>query len=137
MSIGEEIPEMVRVLLNKELYTVEKYVGGGLTSKVYLIKNPIGQHYAAKVIELKRLSKPVKEYYLPTELFIHNNIKHSNIIELLKIIKPDDYLILILEYANNGELSSYVGKIEIPLIKHWFLQILDAIKYLHLNGSNC
>lgn len=135
MSINEEIPEIVKLLLNTELYTVEKFVGGGLTSKVYLIKNTMGQYFAAKVIDLSQLSKPIKDYYLPTELSIHSSIKHPNIIELIKIIKHnDDYLILILEYANNGELSSYVGKIELSLIKHWFMQILEAIKYLHQNG---
>ena len=71
--------------------------------------------------------------------FINNVIpllKHTNIIELYKTFEKNNSFFLILEYCNNGDLSQYLKK-KIFLTenetKSIFIQINNAIEYLHIN----
>jgi len=46
------------------------------------------------------------------EIRLLQNLDHGNIVKYLDSIRSDDYLNIILEYVENGSLSSLLGKFQ-------------------------
>ena len=71
---------------------------------------------------------------LTNEVRVTKKANHLNIIELYDQIESEDSLYLVLECADGGELFEMIvadGRFSEPVAKVYFLQMLNAVKYLH------
>lgn len=72
------------------------------------------------------------------EISLLQNLSHANIIRYLDSICTADHLNIILEFAENGALSSLMskmgGKFPESLTAHYIKQVLHGLHYLHQQG---
>jgi serine/threonine protein kinase len=65
-------------------------------------------------------------------------LSHPNIVKYLDSIRTDEHLNIILEYVENGSLSSLLNKMDNkmpePLVCHYIAQVLRGLHYLHQQG---
>ena len=114
-------------------------LGEGTYSKVYLIEHKTTKKlYAMKIMDKKEIKEITNNYQLIyNEINIQGRIKHPNIIRLFNCIEDEKYFILILEYAINGSLF-YLLKENCGFNEetafYYFIQVVNAIYFLHSNG---
>ena len=77
---------------------------------------------------------------LMQEASILQSLNHPNIVHFKELIvdNKNDYIHIVMEYADGGDLSQKIrsqkGKLFTESqILHWFYQICQAIRYLHEN----
>lgn len=71
-----------------------------------------------------------------TEITIHRKLEHPNIVKFHNYIQKDNNVYLILDFANNGNLYSYMHKkknLQPEEIFRYFYQTCLAFQYLHQN----
>ncbi len=72
------------------------------------------------------------------EIRLLQNLAHPNIVKYLDSIRSDGYLNIILEFVENGSLSSLLSKFggSFPeqLCSHYIAQVLRGLEYLHKQG---
>lgn len=132
-------------------YILEKYLGHGGTSKVFLGQSPDGP-IAIKVIRKdKGFSRKDEQTLISNEYQIMKAVgHHPNVINLLdyslegfEYIQHKVYEIsyTIMEYCPHGSLYDYVkqnGKLEEFVAQFYFRQLAYAIKHLHdKNIAHC
>ncbi|KAG0185335.1 hypothetical protein DFQ28_009509 [Apophysomyces sp. BC1034] len=106
-------------------------LGTGAYGVVYLGRHRVtGKRYAVKWITNAKLAE--------NEIRIHSRLSgHDNILGFKKVVREDDKIFIVLEYATGGDLFAAITKCSVPdnnTIRHLFLQILDAIQHCHQNG---
>ena len=85
-------------------------------------------------IKKKKLNELCRPNLLTNEVRVTKKANHLNIIELYDQIESEDSLYLVLECADGGELFEMIveaGRFSEPVAKVYFLQMLNAVKYLH------
>lgn len=63
--------------------------------------------------------------------------KHDNILRLYQVMQTEKYLMLVTEYCAGGEIFDHLvahGRMSEPVARGYFVQIVDAIDYLHTGG---
>lgn len=69
------------------------------------------------------------------EVSIHSRLKHPSILELYTFFEDTNYVYLILEFCQNGELQRYLKQHNRVLKENEayevFQQVLDGLTYLH------
>ena len=68
------------------------------------------------------------------EIKISQSLRHDNIIRLYDTFDDDDYLYLVLELAEKGQLYSQIqkkGRVSEADAKHYIKGVVAAVKYLH------
>ncbi len=113
-------------------------IGSGAFGDVYLGINKIDKkEYAIKHISKKRvLENNCSLSIIYKEIETQIIIEHPNIIRLYSYYENKDDIYLILEYLNKGTLFSKIRKKKKLSEKesfHYFIQILNAINFLHEN----
>lgn len=71
------------------------------------------------------------------EVRAHIEMEHPNIIELIDYQQKINMIYLLLEYAENGTLYAYLNNMRIlpvKLITKIFVQVIQAIQYIHDKG---
>eukprot|EP00392_Amoebophrya_sp_AT5.2_P014682 g14843.t1 len=132
---------------------VEPYVqceelGAGAMATVYRCyrKSRPDEHFAAKVISLKRLklnhSGFSREYgKLQREAQILSTLRNKYITSLVDVIEQRDNLYLVMEIVPHGELfdrildhdnAPYVARFSEPEARYVFVQIAAGLKYVHM-----
>ena len=122
---------MVKIEWNN--YTInEKCIGKGSFAKVYYgVNRTTGQEVAIKKISFYNLPDNIKTKTL-SEIEILKSIDHPNIIKLYEYFFDNNYLFLITEYCNNGDLTSWIKKNNTELeILDVIKQIVEGLNYLH------
>ena len=114
-------------------------IGKGTYGNVYLSHNKIdNKPYAIKLIEKKNLSLlncPIELIY--KEISIQIQINHPNIIKLFSYYENEENIYMILEYSNKGSLYTLIRKkqyLKENETFHYFIQILNAVNFLHENN---
>jgi len=117
-----------------DYYDKGEQLGSGATSTVYQVSSKSDK---TKQFAMKQMKKDIDKKIVNSEIGILLNLKHSNIIRLIKIFEDSDKLYLILELVTGGELfdrivekSFYCEKEAQTVLK----QLLEALKYLHEKG---
>ena len=124
-----EVTEEIHLSLAKRNYQVKKLLGKGQTGQVVeaFKRNNPEQSVAIKIEEFNAVSI--------NEVKIHRQVmQHSNIISL-----HDDWIngtnhFIVQEYAGGGDLLKMVRSHGPPpeiLAKHYFVQIVRALLYIH------
>ena len=102
---------------------------GNRTTIVKVIKDKkTGQHFVLKKVRLIDPEKQIRE------IEIHKTLSHQYIVNLLDIRIEEDYITLLLEYAEGGDLFSVlpvISELDREMILELFIQILEALAYLH------
>ena len=121
-------------------YKFEKEIGKGAFSKVILAtKLDSGEKCAIKKIDISYVNDKRYKKYLNNEIFILHNINHENIIKYHGMKMGMNYIYLIFEYCNGGDLQSclkeYLNKNNKPfpqnIVQHIMKQIISGFYYLH------
>jgi serine/threonine protein kinase len=121
-------------------YRFDKEIGKGAFSMVYLAtKTDSGERYAIKRIDKSFVTDKRYKKYLNNEIFILNNAKHENIIKFFGVKTTMNYLYLIFEYCDGGDLQSclnkYMDKYNKPfpeeIVQYIMRQIISGFVYLH------
>ena len=116
-------------------------LGKGLMGTVYLILSN-GHYYAVKKIsKILTKRKEIKESY-DKELKMLSELKHKNIINLIKIHQDVNYHYLTLEYCNGNSLlyclQKYIKKYKTPfseeIVQYLMKQIVDGLQCIHQHG---
>ena len=129
-------------------FEINKVIGMGGSSKVFLALNSSGHKIAIKAIRKdKNYTKSAAASMLEREHEILQKLEpHPNIIKSLGV-NLDGQVILnnesenimynVLEYAPHGALSNFVrytGGLEEEIARLYVLQICDAINFIHRLG---
>jgi len=111
-------------------------IGKGMYSKVYYgVHRETGREIALKKIFFNKLENKIKDRVI-TEINILQRLNHTNIIKLYDYKFDGEYILLIMEYCNGGDLKKWMkshNSNEEEILKV-LRQIISSIDYLHKNG---
>lgn len=118
-----------------EFYRYVKVIGKGAFGIATLgIHKLTGKHVAIKTIKKSYIKDEYSRRKVFQEIFILKKIRHSNIIRLLEVFESQKHILLVMEYANGGDLLHFVrnvGKLPEYDTKHIFRQILYGLAHCH------
>lgn len=131
-------------LIDKK-FTVKKVLGQGGSSRVYLTQDDQHRQFAIKILRkdknysYERGTRILqKEHWILKKLSRHPNVLKSYYCNpdgtMVNNGKKEDIMYNILEHAENGPISHFVritGWIEEELVRFMFLQLSDAVRYMH------
>ena len=114
-------------------------IGKGGYGKLYLSKNVIDNNeYAIKNISKKKMKEVgVDTSIIKREIDVHIRITHPHIIKLFSFCEDRHNFYLAMEYAQKGNLYQLIQKkkgMEETEAFHYFIQVVSAIHFLHING---
>lgn len=87
----------------------DKNIGIGAFSQVQLIRHVKNDQ---KLFALKKLFKKdkVEEIYIQREIDLHKDLEHPSIIKFIDYFHHNEYVYIVLEYAENGDLFERMRK---------------------------
>jgi len=119
-------------------------LGVGAYGVVYLAHDTRSEqckpmYYAVKCLSRIGLDARQKSFQ-KRELSLHSMAgKHPHVVTLHKIIETSKTIFVIMEYCEEGDLFGMITERQLylgndNLVKHVFLQIIDAVQYCHRLG---
>ena len=137
---------------NTNKYVLKKKIGSGATCECYLGQNINIQQ--SEIYAIKIFNEKYYEYYLNEIALLLKLTENNNIIKLYgygkgflsSFLNNTDYAdnnrqivyYQVMEYAHNGELKDYLNeensRIPEKISAKLFIQIINAVKYLHENN---
>jgi len=119
-------------------YTFKQSIGDGGMAIVYLAEHKaLHQPVAIKVLNKEFVHNDnIRKRFLAEarNLFTMN---HPNIIKVTDLIDEEDTVAFVMEYLEGQTLKEYLdakGKLRDDEIKNLFVQMLDAVAYVHEKG---
>lgn len=125
---------------NVQDYQFGTRIGEGSYSTVYLAVDLYNKKtYAIKVLLKKHIVREDKIKYVNIEKTALHRLgqQHPGIVQLYYTFQDELKLYFVLDFAEYGELLSIISKFGLLLeavLKFYMLQILDAVKFIHLKG---
>lgn len=98
-----------------------------------------GLPYAVKLIDRKKMKldgEGTKSAFI-REIAILDNLRHSNICQLVESFQTDEEIALVLEYVDGGDLLDYIIShegLEESVAQRFTYQLMKALKYIHDNN---
>lgn len=114
-------------------------IGSGGTSEVRIVTHRVTKRrYACKSIKLLRVPPKMKKQ-LMAEIEIIRSLDHPNCIKVIEVFKQLDYLHIIMELCEGGELfdrlaDSPGSKMKEVDAQYLVVKMLRALNYLHEHG---
>lgn len=121
-------------------YQFGNKIGEGSYSTVFLAVDLYNNKtYAIKVLSKKHIVKEDKIKYVNIEKTTLHRLgqQHPGIVQLYYTFQDDQSLFFVLDFAEYGELLTIISKFGSLLesvLKFYMLQIIDAVKFIHLKG---
>ncbi|CAD8085494.1 unnamed protein product [Paramecium primaurelia] len=116
-------------------FEVLKELGSGAFGKVFLVKHKEdGGTFAMKALKKKTLILKKQIKYAITEANVLKMCKHPFILGLHFAFQTPNYLYLVLDYCQGGDLSYHIanqGKFSEEAARFYAAEIILAIEYLH------
>eukprot|EP01096_Ripella_sp_DP13-Kostka_P014991 TRINITY_DN68_c0_g1_i2.p1 TRINITY_DN68_c0_g1~~TRINITY_DN68_c0_g1_i2.p1 ORF type:complete len:411 (+),score=161.90 TRINITY_DN68_c0_g1_i2:481-1713(+) len=118
----------------------ETSLGKGSYAKVRLArrKDSTDEMFAIKII--KKPETDQEKHYTRIKREVENlkGLQHPNIIKLHDVFQTKRFICIVMEYATHGDLHDYIksqpeGRLEESEAIRLFIQIVDAISYMHNN----
>ena len=117
-------------------YILERTLGSGATGKVKLARNSkTGEKVGIKIIKKELFyDKPSLKVIIQREISVMKLMFHPHVIKIYDVLEDPGFLFLIIEYASNGELFSFLvqrKKINNREALCFFQQIISGLEYCH------
>ena len=121
-------------------YKIEQQIGKGVSSKVFLATRlKDGEKVAIKQIDKSYLQDKRYKKYINNEIFILKNINSEYTIKFYELMLDMNYLYLVFEYCNGGDLDKclklhikkYEKAFSQEVVQHIMRQIIAGFVYLH------
>ncbi|KAG7094790.1 hypothetical protein E1B28_005605 [Marasmius oreades] len=143
MSTTSSHPPLGTLIDDDSLELVEILgVGGyGVVYRAEDVCSPSSPSYAVKCLPHNHSTQPLRQRQAHMrEIALHQIAgAHPNVVTLHRVVEDYNYTYIIMDYAPDHDLfsqilhrSRYLG--DDYLIRHVFLQILDAVEYCHQLG---
>ena len=108
---GIELDEKTAAVFKKKGYTIEKKLNEGAFGQVFKgLDTKTGDPVAIKVMFCDKLGRKYEEKFWPRELAALSGIRHPNVVEIFDIIRAAGKLFIFMEFANGGDIASYLMK---------------------------
>jgi polo-like kinase 4 len=119
-------------------YNVFESLGQGGFAHVYRAQvKETFKEVAIKMIDKNRMRFSKMRQRVEEEVKIHYQLKHPSILELYTFFEDRNYVYLVLELCQNGEMQRYLKNRNKPLdeeeTRHYLKQVVDGMIYLHSN----
>ncbi|CAD8087603.1 unnamed protein product [Paramecium sonneborni] len=125
---------------NKLKLKISSFLGRGKFSDVHMaIDNRTGLIFALKIIKKQTVIEHEMQEQLAREIVIQSKLSHPNIVKMFGQSYDQQYIYMMLEFCNNGELFQHQYKQQNKRFSekeasHFIMQILSAIQYMHKQG---
>ena len=86
-------------------YRLLKALGAGTMGEVWQVVDPRGNLYAAKILRSKLAIKPGIAERFRMEKDLVTGIRHQNIVEVYDLVQTPEYMAIIMEYTDGGDLG--------------------------------
>jgi len=126
--------------MQEETVVIREQVGTGGSSTVYRGSlSPDQTDVAVKIVKKDTSTERGRKVITRTlnEAQLMRQLRHKNICGVIGQLETDTNIFLVMEYASNGDLLDRLnteGPIEENEAKRIFLQVLQAVKYMHQKG---
>ncbi|KAL3068482.1 hypothetical protein niasHT_030773 [Heterodera trifolii] len=121
----------------KHRFEITAKLGSGTYGKVSLAyDHKTEREVAVKLIKKSAIENKQDLVRIRREIRIMSMLNHPNIIQIYEVFENKDKIILVMEYANGGELYDYVsknGSLAEAESRRIFRQITSAVLYCHKN----
>ncbi|GAA5796969.1 hypothetical protein HPULCUR_002347 [Helicostylum pulchrum] len=123
--------EFLYTYIDNQSIQLVSIIGSGSYGVVYLGRYVYtNRYYAVKCVANTLVTE--------NEITVHSMLSgHANVLSLEKVVKEQDAVFIIMEYATHGDLFSLITSHDVigktKVIRHLFLQILDAVQHCHHN----
>ncbi|ORX41492.1 Pkinase-domain-containing protein [Piromyces finnis] len=110
---------------------------GEVFKAVSLNEKSFGEVVAIKRINIKKISAIKMIKRIRNEIEIQYHLNHPSILRLYNFSETEEYVYLIMEYCENGELYKYLQKrkkLPEEEVKSVMEQLVEGVKYLHHRG---
>lgn len=118
-------------------YRIEKTLGEGTYGKVKLaFDNYTREKVAIKIIRKENVKTPKDMERVRREIDILSVLRHPHIIKVIDVVETRTNIIIVMEYAVNGELFDYINErryLDEAESRKYFRQIISAVDYCHKN----
>ncbi|CAK77700.1 unnamed protein product (macronuclear) [Paramecium tetraurelia] len=92
-------------------YSLLKKIGQGNFAEVFkAVSKADGQEYAIKCFRKQDLKEEVDKLSIIKETSIMRKLQHESVIKMYEVFEGEEYLYLVLEYLNGGELHKFMKK---------------------------
>jgi serine kinase len=122
-------------------YIVKETLGSGSYSKVKLAEDLKRKcrvdSVAIKIVDTSRAPLDYQTKFMPRELDIWPQLMHPHLCRLYETFRDECRVYMVEEYAPRGDLLHHIqsrGAASEEQARHWMLQLLDAINYMHNCG---
>ncbi|ORY91392.1 kinase-like domain-containing protein [Syncephalastrum racemosum] len=131
---------MVDQVVGQEYQLLEE-LGRGSYGCLFLGQSLTDGAYVAVKILSKAGLDPHQLQVQQLEADIQSSLKHDHILSLHRVIQDDDYIFMVMELCDQGDLFDFVVRDQElnpvrdeALVKKLFGQILDAMAHMHSKG---
>ncbi|CDS05030.1 hypothetical protein LRAMOSA07559 [Lichtheimia ramosa] len=122
----------------EKLYTL----GRGNFGKVYIAREcKTGKQVAVKVIDKRAFRNEDQRQHANNEKAICEGLslklRHKNVVDVYEVQSDHANIFVAMEYVDGGELFDKIKqkrRLEEPLARRWFREIIEAVAYIHRNG---
>uniref|UniRef100_UPI00358E7FE7 NUAK family SNF1-like kinase 1 isoform X2 n=1 Tax=Myxine glutinosa TaxID=7769 RepID=UPI00358E7FE7 len=122
----------------KRRYDILECVGKGTYGKVNRgVEKITGKKVAIKTVNKLKIKNHQELNLIRREMEILSSLTHPHIIRIDEVFENNDKLVIVMEFACNGELFDYLlkqGKLRESEARRFFRQILSATMHCHSNG---
>ncbi|CAE6969029.1 KIN10 [Symbiodinium sp. CCMP2592] len=119
-----------------DCYAVGRLLGRGAFGKVNVAVHKLTEELSAmKQCDRRRLAEVGNRKCLQQEVTIMKRLTgHANIIQLFEVVETPSQIVLVMEFANGGDLLRYVRtqrRLQEPCVKDLFKQLMDGLAHVH------
>ncbi|CDH54039.1 protein serine threonine kinase [Lichtheimia corymbifera JMRC:FSU:9682] len=132
-NIAQDPKVLLNTFIDRRSIQLVSVLGVGAYGVVYLgVHVPTSRRYAVKLLNNPKAAE--------TEITLHSRVSsHKGVLTLEKVVRENNQVYLVLEYATGGDLFSAITQQQGIAsnnfaIRHIFTQILDAVQYCHQQG---
>jgi serine/threonine protein kinase len=117
-------------------YQLVEELGRGSYGCLFLGQSMVDNAYVAVKVLCKKGLDEAQLALQQLEIDIQQSLKHPHLLGLDHVIQEQDYVFMIMELCDGGDLFEFVvnhPSLNDQAIRSIFCQILDAVEYMHQN----
>ena len=119
----------------EKYYKMEKHLGDGIYSSVYIVSNKLtGDKRVMKIIDKSKIYTEESEKKIANELSILQKMDHPNILKIFEFYTTPKTYNLIVELCTGGKIFEELtekGTLKEKSVAYIIYQLLSAINYCH------